>query len=129
MIARDRQTAARRRTIERERSNDGVAEDQCLIHDAQIGVLIGSLGINILARRRVPSPQPLLLTPIALRLAHEPVADCARLTTLSGEPAALDCTHILDLIGTLKLYGMRSAYDEVMATGIKRQHEPPPHRG
>lgn len=31
----------------------------------------------------------------------------------------------LDLMGTLKLYGMRSAYDEVMAAGIKRQHEPP----
>jgi DNA replication protein DnaC len=28
-------------------------------------------------------------------------------------------------MGSLKLYGMRSAYDEVMATGIKRQHEPP----
>jgi len=28
-------------------------------------------------------------------------------------------------VGTLKLYGMRSAYDEVMAAGIKRQHEPP----
>ncbi len=28
-------------------------------------------------------------------------------------------------MGTLKLYGMRSAYDEVMATGIKRQFEPP----
>jgi DNA replication protein DnaC len=34
-------------------------------------------------------------------------------------------TEILDLMGTLKLYGMRSAYDEVMATAIKRQHEPP----
>lgn len=34
-------------------------------------------------------------------------------------------TQILDLMGTLKLYGMRSAYDEVMAAGIKRQHEPP----
>jgi DNA replication protein DnaC len=28
-------------------------------------------------------------------------------------------------MATLKLYGMRSAYDEVMASGIKRQHEPP----
>ena len=28
-------------------------------------------------------------------------------------------------MGTLKLYGMRSAYDEVMAAGIKREHEPP----
>ena len=25
----------------------------------------------------------------------------------------------------LKLYGMKTAYDEIMATGIKRQHEPP----
>lgn len=31
----------------------------------------------------------------------------------------------LDLMGTLKFCGMRSAYDEVMAAGIKRQHEPP----
>jgi DNA replication protein DnaC len=37
----------------------------------------------------------------------------------------MDRTQILDLMGTLKLYGMRSAYDEVMAAGIKRQHEPP----
>ena len=28
-------------------------------------------------------------------------------------------------MGTLKLYGMRNAYDEVMAAGIKRQHKPP----
>jgi DNA replication protein DnaC len=37
----------------------------------------------------------------------------------------MERTEILDLMGTLKLFGMRSAYDEVMATGIKRQHEPP----
>lgn len=37
----------------------------------------------------------------------------------------MERTQILDLMGTLKLYGMRSAYDEVMAAGIKRQHEPP----
>lgn len=28
-------------------------------------------------------------------------------------------------MSSLKLYGMRSAYDEVMANGLKRQHEPP----
>jgi hypothetical protein len=28
-------------------------------------------------------------------------------------------------MGTLKLYGMRSAYDEIMGVAIKRQHEPP----
>ena len=37
----------------------------------------------------------------------------------------MERTQILDLMGTLKLYGMRSAYDEVMASGLKRQHEPP----
>jgi len=37
----------------------------------------------------------------------------------------MERTQVLDLMSTLKLYGMRSAYDEVMATGIKRQHEPP----
>jgi len=37
----------------------------------------------------------------------------------------MERTQILELMGTLKLYGMRSAYDEVMASGIKRQHEPP----
>ena len=37
----------------------------------------------------------------------------------------MERTQLLDLMGTLKLYGMRSAYDEVMASGIKRQHEPP----
>jgi len=34
-------------------------------------------------------------------------------------------SQILDMMGTLKLYGMRGAYDETMASGIKRQHEPP----
>ena len=37
----------------------------------------------------------------------------------------MERTQILELMATLKLHGMRSAYDEVMAAGIKRQHEPP----
>lgn len=37
----------------------------------------------------------------------------------------MERTQVLELMGSLKLYGMRNAYDEVMATGIKRQHEPP----
>ncbi len=37
----------------------------------------------------------------------------------------MERTDILELMATLKLYGMRAAYDEVMATGIKRRHEPP----
>jgi DNA replication protein DnaC len=37
----------------------------------------------------------------------------------------MERTQIFDLMGELKLFGMRSAYDEVMTSGIKRQHEPP----
>lgn len=37
----------------------------------------------------------------------------------------MECSHILDMMGALKLYGMHNAYDEIMAAGIKRQHEPP----
>src|SRR5271168_2218699 len=37
----------------------------------------------------------------------------------------MERTDILELMSTLKLYGMRAVYDEVMATGIKRRHEPP----
>jgi DNA replication protein DnaC len=37
----------------------------------------------------------------------------------------MDRSEIFDLMGALKLYGMRAAYDEVMAAGIKRECEPP----
>lgn len=33
-------------------------------------------------------------------------------------------TQIFDLMGELKLYGMKAAFDEIMATAVKRQHEP-----
>ena len=37
----------------------------------------------------------------------------------------MERTQIFDMMAQLKLYGMRAGYDEVMATGIKRSHEPP----
>ncbi len=37
----------------------------------------------------------------------------------------MERSELFDLMGTLKLYGMRSSYDEVMATAIKREHQPP----
>ena len=37
----------------------------------------------------------------------------------------MERTQIFELMNELKLYGMKTAYDEIMATGIKRQHEPP----
>jgi transposase len=42
------------------------------------GVHSADVILNILARHRDPAPPPLLLTSPALRLTHEPVADCAR---------------------------------------------------
>lgn len=37
----------------------------------------------------------------------------------------MERTAVLELMAQLKLYGMRAGYDEIMATGIKRRHEPP----
>jgi DNA replication protein DnaC len=36
----------------------------------------------------------------------------------------MERSEILTTMSTLKLYGMKSAYDEIMATAIKRQHDP-----
>jgi hypothetical protein len=38
--------------------------------------------LNILARLRQPAPPLTILTPDALRLRHEPAADCARYDSL-----------------------------------------------
>jgi DNA replication protein DnaC len=37
----------------------------------------------------------------------------------------MERTEILTAMGGLKLFGMRTAYDEIVAVAIKRQHEPP----
>ena len=36
----------------------------------------------------------------------------------------MERSEVLDAMGQLKLCGMRTAYDEVIATAVKRQHEP-----
>ncbi|MEM7442674.1 MAG: ATP-binding protein [Pseudomonadota bacterium] len=36
----------------------------------------------------------------------------------------MERSDVLDAMGKLKLYGMRSAYDEVISMAVKRQHEP-----
>ena len=36
----------------------------------------------------------------------------------------MERTEVLDMMSGLKLYGMRSAYDETLATVLKRKHEP-----
>jgi transposase len=46
------------------------------------GVHSADVVLNILARRREPEPPAPIMTPEALRLAQEPVADCARYDSL-----------------------------------------------
>lgn len=36
----------------------------------------------------------------------------------------MDRSEILSAMGTLKLFGMKAAYDEIIRTAVKRQHEP-----
>ena len=36
----------------------------------------------------------------------------------------MERTEVLDMMAALKLYGMKSAYDEIYATALKRKHEP-----
>ena len=58
---------------------DGLAAVEAACQEAlDHGVCSASVIINILARSRDPAPSATLQIPDALRLAHEPVADCAR---------------------------------------------------
>jgi DNA replication protein DnaC len=36
----------------------------------------------------------------------------------------MERTEVLAMMGQLRLYGMKSAYDELLATALKRQHQP-----
>jgi DNA replication protein DnaC len=36
----------------------------------------------------------------------------------------MERTEVLDMMGELKLYGMKNAYDETLAVALKRKHEP-----
>src|SRR5436190_4787385 len=59
------------------------------------------------------------------RTDASPCAD-RRLCSLRQPPEdhLMERTQIFDLMGELKLYGMKAAFDEIMATAVKRQHEP-----
>jgi DNA replication protein DnaC len=37
----------------------------------------------------------------------------------------MERTELFEIMGALRLFGMRASYDEVMATAIKREHAPP----
>jgi DNA replication protein DnaC len=89
------------------------------------GVHSADVVLNILARQREPAPRANIMTPAALTLRHAPIAD-RRLCPLRQPPEdqLMERTQIFDLMGELKLYGMKAAFDEIMATAVKRQHEP-----
>ena len=36
----------------------------------------------------------------------------------------MERTEVLDMMGELKLFGMKAAYDETLATALKRKYEP-----
>ena len=36
----------------------------------------------------------------------------------------MERSQLFDLMGELELYGMKAAFDEIMATAVKRQREP-----
>jgi transposase len=58
---------------------DGLAAVEAACAEAlRDGVHSSDVILNILARRREPPPPLTIVTPEALRLRHEPVADCAR---------------------------------------------------
>ena len=40
------------------------------------------------------------------------------------KPMSMERTEVLDMMGALKFYGMKGAYDETPATAINRMHEP-----
>ena len=87
------------------------------------GVHSADVVLNILARQRDPGP-PATIT-------HTGSADAApyarrRLCPLRQpqENHLMERTQLFDLMGELKLFGMKAAFDEIMATAVKRQHEP-----
>ena len=87
------------------------------------GVHSADVVLNILARQRDPGA--------AGQHPHPGCADIApcpdrRLCPLRQpqENHLMERTQLFDLMGELKLYGMKAAFDEIMATAVKRQHEP-----
>jgi len=64
-------------------SQDGLSTVEAACQEAlDQGVFSAAVIINNLARKRDPQPAAILSIPDALRLTHEPLADCARYDSL-----------------------------------------------
>jgi hypothetical protein len=110
------------------------------------GVHSADVILNILARRREPAPPLTIATPDAsrqrrafgttpdlragrrLRTLRQPQETRPwkdrRCWTRHAEGVPLQGWRASGAMGQLKLYGMKAAYDEIIATAVKRQHEP-----
>lgn len=63
--------------------SDGLPAVEAACAEALLaGAFSSDVVINILTRRREPEPPRTIMTPDALRLRFEPVADCGRYDTL-----------------------------------------------
>jgi|SRR5690349_128176 len=70
--------------------HDGLAPVEVACAEAvAAGVFNSAVILNALARQRQPAPPATILTPEALRLQHEPVADCARYDSLRSRHGTL----------------------------------------
>ena len=76
----------------------------------------------------LPPPRPRTAgddhDPEALRLRHEPRRRLRPLRQPQEGERMMERSAIMTTMGDLKLFGMRSAYDEIVASAVKRQHEP-----
>ncbi len=54
------------------------AVEAACVEAVAAGIASGDVILTILARQREPATPPSIITPDALRLKHEPVADCGR---------------------------------------------------
>ena len=79
------------------------------------GVHSADVVLNILARQREPAPPANIMTP-----AEQFAMRRSRPLRQLQEDHLMERTQIFDLMGELKLYGMKAAFDEIMATAIQR---------
>ena len=86
------------------------------------GVHSADVILNILARRREP-PAPRGHRDAGVAGAA-PRAGRQLRPLRQLEEHLMERTEVLDMMGELKLYGMKAAYDETLTVALKRQHEP-----
>ena len=88
------------------------------------GVHSADVILNILARRRDPGPPVDDHDPGGAAAAARARRRLRPLRQPEEGNLMMERSEIMDAMGGLKLFGMRAAYDEIVTTAVKRQHEP-----